>query len=85
MTAESFPLGSIRVWSGGPFQVHANAAAKRARRPRPAKQPVLVTRVNRGVMATALRLAGGDARRIRIISPTQVRVLDSRYPLAAQR
>lgn len=49
------------------FAVHANAAAKRVRRsPSSRTSPVVITRVNPEVLKTALKLAGGDARRLKI-------------------
>jgi hypothetical protein len=54
--------------------LHRNAAGKTPRQPRRPAAQVQVIRVNQGVMREALRQAGGDASRIRIISPTCVEV-----------
>jgi hypothetical protein len=54
------------------MQIHRLAAARRARsRPRHS-HPLIVQVADPLLMATALAMAGGDARRLIILSPTQV-------------
>ncbi len=50
------------------FRLHERAAAKRVRRGRNLSGPVTVIRVAPEAMRVALRLADGDASRIRVIS-----------------
>jgi hypothetical protein len=47
-------------------------AASTRRKARPRSGPIKTLRVHPAVMATALRAAGGDASRIRIVSETEV-------------
>lgn len=47
-------------------------AASTRRKDRPRNGPINTLRVHPAVMATALRAAGGDASRIRIVSETEV-------------
>jgi hypothetical protein len=56
----------------GAWQLHRNAALRTGRSRPPKPEPVTTIRVNGAVMAAALRLAGGDARRIEIRSETAV-------------
>ena len=57
------------------FQVHRNAAV-RGRNGRRGAEPVTTTRVPPAAMAVALRLASGDARRIRVRADGSVLVLN---------
>lgn len=62
---------------GHPFQLARYAAAKRPARRKPRKAPeapVGHVKVNREVWGAALKAAGGDPRRIEIISATEVRI-----------
>lgn len=57
------------------MKVHGLAVARRKRRtPRTANGKVEVVKVDARIMKTALRIAGGDASRITIISRTRVEV-----------
>lgn len=51
------------------------ATTTRRDKPVPEDPPTTVVKVNPGVLAAALRLAGGDPSRLVFISPTQVEVL----------
>jgi hypothetical protein len=53
------------------------AAAKREKRPRRRTEPARTVRVDSLALKVALDLAGGDLRRIRIISATEVQVRNS--------
>lgn len=48
--------------------------SKRKRTARESDPVITITQVHPGVWATALRLAGGDASRITVLSPTRVEV-----------
>jgi hypothetical protein len=61
--------------------VHRDAATTTVPRnkwakPKPPRRaaPVQVTRVDPRVLSAAMKLAGGDVRRLRVISPTRVEV-----------
>ncbi|MEU1176570.1 hypothetical protein ABZ464_02790 [Streptomyces sp. NPDC005820] len=53
----------------------ARRAALTRRKDRPRNGPIRTLRVHPAVMRTALRQAGGDASRIRIVSETEVWVV----------
>jgi hypothetical protein len=55
--------------------VARTAAVRSQRQERRKPSPVQVIRVNSGVLREALKIAGGDASRIRIISTTRVEVM----------
>jgi hypothetical protein len=52
--------------------VHALAAARTTPRPRRTRNPVTTITVNRETWRVAVRLAGGDVRRLRVIDQTTV-------------
>jgi hypothetical protein len=54
------------------YRVHGLAAGRYPRRRPPRPQPVATVRVVPVVMAEAIRLAGGDPRRIEVWSATEV-------------
>lgn len=56
------------------MNTRTSTATRRRTPARRKPEPVKITQVNKGVMATAMRAAGGDAKRIKIISETQVEV-----------
>ena len=60
---------------GHDFQLSRYALGKRKRQPRkPPPPPVGHIRVHRAVWDAALRAAGGNPRRIEIVSETEVRI-----------
>jgi hypothetical protein len=65
------------------FRVHGYAAARRRSRRPPAPSPVTREQVPEIVMLTALELAGGDRRRIRVLGATTVLVVNQ--PKGARR
>jgi len=88
-----YPIGNIRVYdrpNAEVYQLRPRAEIVQSSfvlaRPKPRRRkmspksgPVTVTRVNPGVWATALDLAGGDPTLLRIINLVTVEVLDGRY------
>lgn len=58
------------------FRLTEYAAAKRRPRSAQRNNPVTVTRVWPAAMAEALRLANGDRARLRVVSATEVDVLN---------
>jgi hypothetical protein len=57
------------------FRLHGTAGG-RIRTARPKPQPVSCTVVHPAVLAEALRLAGGDAARLRVLSADTVLVIN---------
>ena len=58
------------------YRLHTRAAARMTPRPRRQAHPVTVTRVDRAAWRAALVLAGGDHRRLRVRSATEIIVLN---------
>jgi hypothetical protein len=58
------------------FRLDGKAAARRVKRSRPHNGPVVTRQVPGEAWATALRLAGGNPRRLQILSPDAVLVLN---------
>ena len=56
--------------------VHKHAAARRQYRPRRTPAPVTVRRVREAAWMTAVTLAGGDTRRLRVVNDSTVLVLN---------
>ncbi len=57
--------------------VHKHAAARRQYWPRRAPAPVTTRRVRQAAWTTAVALAGGDTRRLRVVNDSTVLVLNS--------
>jgi len=61
---------------GREFRIHRNAAVRH--RPRAqAQQPITVTRPDPDAWTLALRLAGGDAKRLLVVSPVEIIVANN--------
>ena len=56
----------------GTMSTTKNTATRRSTPARRKPEPVKITKVNKSVLATAMQAAGGDAKRIKIISATKV-------------
>jgi hypothetical protein len=64
-------------------QIHRDGAVRIPRSAARKPEPVHTDRVHRGAHATALALAGGDASKITIVSPSRIEISDMRdgtYP-----
>lgn len=59
------------------FRTHGWAAARKHARGPQRNGPVTVTRVNPRALLTALRLAGGNPARLRVISGSEILVVNN--------